>query len=61
VTQADLNLGSIINEATASVTQSVVAQNLGDPTIVTATSPLATETIMSAQGGGLNWSTQHMH
>lgn len=50
VTQFDLDTGTIVNKATASVTQSVVAQTVGGPTIVTVQSPEVQETIDADQG-----------
>ena len=49
ITQADLNAGQVVNLATAQVVQSVVAQNPGDPTSVTASSSQASETVTAAQ------------
>ena len=49
VTQADLDAGSVVNEATAELTQPIVPQNPGDDPFVVVTSNTDTETVMASQ------------
>ncbi|GGX41224.1 hypothetical protein GCM10007385_05930 [Tateyamaria omphalii] len=54
ITQDDLDAGSVLNRATATITQTVVPDTPGGPTEITTSSPEQTETVTAAQSPALS-------